>query len=91
MGVVITSGTSIREIEDQRADAKAAYQRVMDLVSMRRPNVRVFDQDGHSVGPEQAGADGEPFSRLSSRSSFHIVHDRADQPEETNERQREVD
>jgi hypothetical protein len=25
------------------------YQRVMDLVSSKRPNIRAFDQDGHTV------------------------------------------
>jgi hypothetical protein len=45
----ITSGTGIREIVDERADAKSAYKRVMDLVSTGRPNVRVFDQDGQVV------------------------------------------
>jgi hypothetical protein len=49
MRFVITSGTGIREIVDERPDATSAYQRVMDLVSTRRPNVRIFDQDGQSV------------------------------------------
>ena len=49
MRFVITSGTGIREIVDERADAKSAYKRVMDLVSFRRPNIRVFDQDGRTV------------------------------------------
>jgi hypothetical protein len=45
----ITSGTAIREIVDQRNDARSAYKRVMDLVAARRPNVRVFDQNGHTL------------------------------------------
>jgi hypothetical protein len=49
MHFVITSGTGIREIVDQRADARSAYKRVMDLVSLRRPSVRIFDQDGHTL------------------------------------------
>jgi hypothetical protein len=49
MRFTITSGTGIREIVDQRNDARSAYKRVMDLVSTRRPNVRVFDQDGHPL------------------------------------------
>ena len=49
MRFVITSGTGIREIVDERAYAKSAYKRVMDLVSFRRPNIRVFDQDGRPV------------------------------------------
>jgi hypothetical protein len=49
MHFVITSGTGIREIVDERADARSAYKRVMDLVSLRRPSVRIFDQDGHPV------------------------------------------
>jgi hypothetical protein len=49
MRFVITSGTGIREIVDQRPDAQSAYKRVMHLVSTRRPNVRIFDQDGHAV------------------------------------------
>jgi hypothetical protein len=46
MRFVITSGTSIREIVDQRPDAQSAYKRVMDVVSTRCPSVRIFDQDG---------------------------------------------
>jgi hypothetical protein len=49
MRFVITSGTGIREIVDQRNDARSTYQRVMDLVSMRRPNIHVFNQDGHPL------------------------------------------
>jgi hypothetical protein len=43
MRFAITSGTCLREIVDQRADATAAYQRVMDLVSIKRPNARISD------------------------------------------------
>ena len=49
MRFVITSGTGIREIVDERADAKSAYKRVMELVSTRRPNIRIFNHDGHPV------------------------------------------
>jgi hypothetical protein len=49
MRFVITSGSGIREIVDERADAKSAYKRVMGLISTRRPNIRIFDQDGHPV------------------------------------------
>jgi hypothetical protein len=49
MRFVITSGTGIREIVDHREDARSAYKRVMDLISTRRPNVRIFDEDGHPV------------------------------------------
>jgi len=49
MRFVITSGTGIREIADQRPDARSAYKRVMDLVSTTRPSVRIFDQDGQIV------------------------------------------
>jgi hypothetical protein len=49
MRFVITSGTGIREMVDERADAKSAYKRVMDLVSLRRPSVPIFDVDGHTV------------------------------------------
>ena len=41
MRFVITSGTGIREIVDERADAKSAYKRVMELVSTRRANIRI--------------------------------------------------
>jgi hypothetical protein len=54
MHFVITSGTGIREIVDQRKDARSAHKRVMDLVSMRRPNVRIFDQDGHPVEKDRS-------------------------------------
>jgi hypothetical protein len=53
MRFVITSGTCLREIVDQRADATAAYQRVMDLVSTKRPNVRIFDEDGQTVSMDK--------------------------------------
>jgi hypothetical protein len=46
---VITSGTGIREIVDERRDAKTALQRVTALISYKRPNVRIFDSDGHLV------------------------------------------
>ena len=49
MRFAITSGSGIREIIDQRDDARSAHKRVLDLVSMRRPNVRVFDLDGLPV------------------------------------------
>jgi hypothetical protein len=49
MRFVITSGTSIHEIVDHRPDARSAYKRVMDLVSTRRPSVRIFEQDGQIV------------------------------------------
>jgi hypothetical protein len=49
MRFVITSGTGIREVIDRRDGAGSAYKRVMDLVSARRPNVRVLDQDGRTV------------------------------------------
>jgi hypothetical protein len=49
MRFVITSGTGIREIVDQRPDARSAYKRVMDLVSLRHPSVRIFDEDGLTV------------------------------------------
>jgi len=53
MRFVITSGTCLREIVDQRADATAAYQRVMDLVSTKRPDVRIFDEDGQTVSMDK--------------------------------------
>ena len=49
MRFAIMSGASIREIVDHRDDARSAYKRVMDLISARRPNVHVFDQDGLPV------------------------------------------
>jgi hypothetical protein len=49
MRFAIMSGTSIREIVDHRDDARSAYKRVMTLISARRPNVHVFDQDGLPV------------------------------------------
>ena len=50
---VLLSRIEVREIVDQRADAKAAYQRVMDLVSTKRPNVRIFDEDGQTVSVDK--------------------------------------
>jgi hypothetical protein len=43
---VITSGSGVREVVDQRKDAKSALDCVLTLVKRHRPNVRVFDEDG---------------------------------------------
>jgi hypothetical protein len=53
MRFVITSGTGIREIVEQRKDARSAHQHVLRLLSFKRPGVRIFDADGQSVGPEK--------------------------------------
>ena len=53
MRFTITSGTNGREVIDQRGDASSAYKRVLDLVSAKRPNVRILDQDGHLVSLEK--------------------------------------
>jgi hypothetical protein len=53
MRFAITSGTGIREIVDHRDNARLAYKRVTDLVSTRRPNVHVFNEDGHAVSLEK--------------------------------------
>jgi hypothetical protein len=53
MRFTITSGPNGREVTDQRGDARSAHQQVMGLVSAKRPNVRIFDQDGHIVSPEK--------------------------------------
>ena len=50
MRFVITSGTAIREIVEERPDASSAYQHVLRLISFKRPAIRIFDADGHSVG-----------------------------------------
>jgi hypothetical protein len=52
MRFTITSGVNGREVVDHRGDAASAYKRVQDLTSEKRPNVRVFDQDGHIVSSE---------------------------------------
>jgi hypothetical protein len=49
VGQDAVQGGIIREIVDQRPDARSAYKRVMDLVSTRRPSIRIFDQDGQVV------------------------------------------
>jgi hypothetical protein len=53
MHFTITSGANGREVIDQRGDASSAYKRVLDLVSAKRPNVRILDQDGHLVSLEK--------------------------------------
>ena len=53
MRFTITSGANGREVADQRGDARSAYKRVVDLVSAKRPNVRIFDQDGHIMSLEK--------------------------------------
>jgi hypothetical protein len=61
MRFVITSGRGLREIVDERTDAKSAYKRVMDLVTLRRSTIRVFDMDGQLVSLDKLRrlADGE--------------------------------
>jgi hypothetical protein len=49
----ITSGANGREVEDQRGDARSAYKRAADLISAKRPNIRIFDQDGHILSLEK--------------------------------------
>jgi hypothetical protein len=49
----ITSGANGREVEDQRGDARSAYKCAADLTSAKRPNVRIFDQDGHILSLEK--------------------------------------
>jgi hypothetical protein len=48
-----TSGMGIREIVDQRADASWAHRHVFRLITFKRPNIKVFDADGHSVSLEK--------------------------------------
>jgi hypothetical protein len=50
---VITSGTGIRELIDQRRDASSAHQHALRLIFFKRPAIRVFDADGHSVSLEK--------------------------------------
>ena len=53
MRFTITSGANAREIEDQRGDARSAYKCAADLISAKRPNVRIFDCDGHIMSLEK--------------------------------------
>jgi hypothetical protein len=53
MRFVITSGTGIREIVDERPDASSTHQHVLRLISFKRPGIRVFDPDGQSVSLEK--------------------------------------
>ena len=50
---VITSGTGIEEIVDQRPDARAAHQHVLRLMSVKKSSIRIFDADGRSVSLEK--------------------------------------
>jgi hypothetical protein len=50
---VITSGTGIREIVDERPDASSAHQHVLRLISFKRSAIRIFDADGHHVSLEK--------------------------------------
>lgn len=61
MRFVITSGTGIREIVDERPDAASAHQHVLRLISFKRPGIRIFHPDGHGVSLEKLRrlADGE--------------------------------
>jgi hypothetical protein len=49
MRFVITSGTGIREIVDERPDARSAHQHVLRLISLKRAGIRIFDADGQSI------------------------------------------
>jgi hypothetical protein len=53
MRFVITSGTGIREIVDERPDARSAHQHVLRLIFLKRPGVRIFDADGQSISLEK--------------------------------------
>jgi hypothetical protein len=53
MRFVITSGTGIREIVDERPDARSAHEHVLSLISHKRPCVRIFDPDGNHVSVEK--------------------------------------
>ena len=63
---VITSGTGVREIIEERSDARAAREHVMRLISIKRPGIRVFDPDGQRVSLEKltnlAKQEGEKVS-----------------------------
>jgi hypothetical protein len=50
---VITSGTGLREIIEERSDARSAREHVMRLISLKRPGIRVFDPDGQRVSLEK--------------------------------------
>jgi hypothetical protein len=49
MRFVITSGTGIREIVDERPDARSAHQHVLRLISLKKPAIHIFDADGQSI------------------------------------------
>ena len=53
MRFVITSGTGIREVVDERNGATAAHQHVLRMISLKRPSIRIFDADGHRVSLEK--------------------------------------
>lgn len=55
MRFVITSGTGIREIVEERPDARSAREHVLRLISLKRPSIRVFDLDGQPVSLEKLG------------------------------------
>jgi hypothetical protein len=50
---VITSGTGIREIVDERPSASLALAHVLRLISLKRSNIRIFNDDGGSVSLEK--------------------------------------
>jgi hypothetical protein len=50
---VITSGTGIREIVDERPSAALALAHVLRLISLKRSNIRIFNDDGGSVSLEK--------------------------------------
>jgi hypothetical protein len=65
---VITSGTGIREIVDQRSDARSALEHVQRLVSFKKSSIKIFDTDGCSVSLEKlrrlADAEAVTLQRL---------------------------
>ena len=42
----VTSGTGTTEVVDHLESARSALDRALDLVSRKRKNVRVFDENG---------------------------------------------
>jgi hypothetical protein len=50
---VVTSGTGARERVEERPDARSTLQCVVNLISLKRPGIRVFDADGRRVSFER--------------------------------------
>jgi hypothetical protein len=67
MRFVITTGTGLREIVNERKDARSALECALTHMKRHRPNIRIFDEDGKSRSLND-------LHRLADQESRHPSH-----------------